>query len=295
LIRVEQFLNLHGYNQTMRNGIAAFLLFGWVTMPAAADELVLKDGKTIVWTVLRDLGNSYEVETADGVKLEIRKDQVVKFVPKDRLQTQKEAATAALTGATFTWEKGRKLTQFDLLKSIDAKRDGLRGNWKLANGILSFDSSGMKTGIMTMLETTYAPPEEYDLTLVAERAAAGDNVFFVGLPGSDHQVAWAMDSPGGWQGPWLVDGKNPEASKLGIKERLFDKVGNKRTLIFSVRKFGLGVKLDGKDYFAWRGDWSQMKPGEPYHPEKNTRSIYFGGALSSSFKISSAIVTYPKE
>ena len=272
-----------------------FLFAALLSGVAFGDELVLKDGKTVVWTALKDLGDSYEVETTDGVKLEIRKDQVMKFVPKDKARVQKDNAVAPLTGASFTWEKSRKLTKFDLLASIDVKRDGLRGNWKLAAGALSFDSSNMKTGIMTMLETTYSPPEEYDLTMIAERTAAGDNVFFVGLPGGSNQVAWAMDSPGGWQGPWLVDGMNPEASKLGIKERLFEKPGVKKTIVFMVRKFGLALKVDGKDYFAWRGEWTRMKPGEPYHPEKNTRSFYFGGALSSSFKISGAVVTFPKE
>jgi hypothetical protein len=56
--------------------ITAMLLSG----VALGDELVLKDGKTVPYTVMRDLGDSCEIETPDGVKLEIKKDQISKVV-----------------------------------------------------------------------------------------------------------------------------------------------------------------------------------------------------------------------
>src|SRR6185503_2066028 len=92
-----------------------------LALPALADELVLKDGKRVKWTVLKDLGDSFEVETADGVKLEIKKSEVVKFESKSVTAAKKEEAAvgAVLTGATFTWEKGKKLSQFDIIRSID--------------------------------------------------------------------------------------------------------------------------------------------------------------------------------
>src|SRR5436189_6406953 len=90
-----------------------------LALPALADELVLKDGKRVKWTVLKDLGDSFEVETADGVKIEIKKSDVAKFESKSVTAAKREeaaAAGAAITGATFTWEKGRKLNQFDILR-----------------------------------------------------------------------------------------------------------------------------------------------------------------------------------
>jgi hypothetical protein len=260
---------------------------------AGADELVLKDGKTVVWTALRDLGDSYEVETPEGVKLEYKKSDVLKFVSKDRARVQKENAGAPLAGAVFTWDKGRKLVHMDLLRQIDPKRDGVRGTWKLSNGVLTADTANAGANTI-ILETNYVPEEEYDLSMSVERLTASGGAFFVGLPGGTSQVAWGMDTEGGWQGPWLVNGLNPSASKLGIKEKLFEKAGQKRGLLFQVRKFGFAVQIDGKDYFAWRGDWAKVKPCPPWDA-KNTRSIYFGWIVSSSFKISSAMVTYPKE
>jgi hypothetical protein len=269
--------------------VLSLLVTGTLT---SADELVLKDGKTVVWTALRDLGDSYEVETPDGVKLEYRKSDVAKFVSKDRLRVQKEAATAPLTGATSTWDKSKKLVQMDLLRQIDPKRDGVRGTWKFSGGALVCDVS--KANAMTaILETNYVPPEEYDLSLVVERLG-GDTAFFAGIPGGASQVAWGMDTEGGWQGPWLVDGMNPGASKLGIKERVFEKAGQKRTLLFQVRRFGFAVKLDGKDYFVWKGEWSRVKPCEPWNAT-NTKSVYFGWVVSSAFKISQGVISFPKE
>jgi hypothetical protein len=269
-----------------------------LALPLFADELVLKDGKRVKWVVLKDLGDTFEVETPEGVKVEIKKNEVVKFDSKVTAAAKKEeaaAASAALTGATFTWEKGRKLIQFDLLRSIDVKRDAIRGTWKLSDGTLSVDASSMKTGAMSLLETTYIPPPEYDLTLVIERSAAGDNVFFVGLVGGERQVAWGMDVSGGWQGPWMIDGKNPEENKLGIREALFTKVGEKKTVVFMVRNAGFAVKVDGKVTFTWLGDWTRVRTAPIYGPEKNIKSFYFGGALSSKFKVSHAVVTFPKE
>jgi hypothetical protein len=201
-----------------------------------------------------------------------------------------------LTGATFKWEKGRKLTQFDLLKSIDVKRDAVRGNWKLADGGLVFDGSNMKGGPSTMLETTYVPPEEYDLTVVAERATAGDSVFFIGVVGGGNQFNWVMDAPpGGWQGIWLVDGKSSNNSKEGFREPLFTKVGEKKTIVIMVRTGGFAVKVNEKMVYTYTSEWSRLKPAVMYSPETNKKSLFFGGALDARFKISQAVVTFPKE
>jgi hypothetical protein len=46
----------------------------------AGDELVLKDGKKIAWTSLRDLGDSVEVELPQGTKLTVPKSEIDKVV-----------------------------------------------------------------------------------------------------------------------------------------------------------------------------------------------------------------------
>ena len=113
-----------------RTVLVAFLL----VLPAAADELVMKDGKTIAWSSLKDLGESFEIETKDGVKLEVKKSDVSRIDFRSRNSDTSDAAKAdaALTGASFTFDKSIKLTQFDLLKSVDVKA-AASGEWKVTN------------------------------------------------------------------------------------------------------------------------------------------------------------------
>ena len=165
----------------------------------------------------------------------------------------------------------------------------------MADGGLVFDGQNQKTGNSTMLETTYVPPEEYDLTVVAERVVAGDDAMFIGIVGGGHQVNWVMDARGGWQGPWLVDGASPESSKQGFKAPYFTKVGEKKTIVIMVRTPGFAVKYDGKVVYTYVGEWSRLKPAVMYSPEVNTKSIFFGCATTNKFKISQALVTFPKD
>jgi hypothetical protein len=260
-----------------------------------ADELVLKDGKTVAWTALRDLGDSYEVETPEGVKLEIKKDQVTKFVPKTIARVQKDKAAEVLTGATFTWDKGRKLQQFDLLASIDLKKDAPTGAWKKAGSAITGtckETFGMaERGGWARVETSYIPPEEYDITVVLERVD-GEDGFVITLVGlGKHQVNFAFDFHG-WSGPWTIDGKNPEGGGLGVKERPFQKPGVKKTAVFMVRQFGFAVKLDGQDFFAWRGDWSRVGINDLWKSGKTNAIVLSSGI--SVWKVHSAVVTFPK-
>src|SRR5882724_790673 len=113
-----------------------------LVLPVSADDLVMKDGKTIEWTSLKDLGESYEVETKAGVKMEVKKSEISKIDFRSRNSDTSNAAKAdaALTGATFSFDKSIKLTQFDLIKGIDPKA-AASGEWKVAAGVLFCDGS----------------------------------------------------------------------------------------------------------------------------------------------------------
>jgi len=270
--------------------ILVMVLLGGLTW---GDELVLKDGKKVPWSVLRDLGDSVEVETPDGVKLEIKKNDIAKIELKTISAAKKEELSTLLTGATFTWEKGRKLQQMDLLKSIDVGKDAQFGSWKMTRkGLVGVNNTG---GGRARLETSYIPPEEYDLTLVLERLD-GKNCFAVGLVGSGKQFTWCFEGPGGWTGPLHIDGKGVNENGVGVFEEktFFPKLNTPRTVQFMIRKFGFAVRADGKDYTSWKGDWSKVgESGGDYGTTK--KNVLFFACAASGYLVSQAVVTYPKE
>jgi len=272
--------------------LAALVLIPIAT--AHGDELVLKDGKTVTWTQLSDLGDTYEVTTPDGLKLEIKKSDVATFVPKDRARIQKEKALAPLTGATFTWEKGMKLQEYDLLKAVDLKRDAVLGEWKYVGRALQ-GAGKLGTG-WARLETTYVPPAEYDFTIVLERVEGegNENGFCLTMPGATGTQFGIFIGHKGLMGATVVDGKWPGEGGLGIKEYPFTKNGQQRTVIVMIRKFGFALKLDGKDLVAWTGEWSRVTRPAGWGVEKE-KSITLINTVLKPFRIHQAVVTFPKQ
>lgn len=270
----------------------SFLLFGSLL---SADELVLKDGKKVEWVSLKDLGESFEVESKNGVKLEIKKSEVARIEFRSRAADRSDAVKvdALLTGASFTFDKSIKLVQFDLLKSIDTKA-AASGDWKLNKGVL--DADGTKLGgANAHLETSYIPPEEYDLTMVLEWMEGGSH-FILGLLGGGKQFCFSVNyEKSGWNGLHNVGGQPIDKSGFGIKENLFPKARMKRTLQILVRKYGVNVRVDGKDYITFKDDWTRMSTpgGELEAVKKNV--VFFLVKCTTAYRIHSAVVTFPKE
>lgn len=276
----------------MRIAIPLAVLF--VGTVANADDLVLKDGKRIELVAYRDLGESIEVESRGGVKVEIKKSDIARIELKSRASESSDAAKAeaVLTGAVFIFDKKLKLTSFDLLRSIDPKKDTVRGTWKLTSGSLIGDGTSLGGG-RSHLETSYIPPAEYDLTAVVERIA-GDAPFTFGLVNPDGKHFVYELSLNGWNGPFLSGG-NLETNGFSVKEDLFPKNKVKRTFQIMVRKFGFAVRVDGKEYVAWKEDWSKVWTPSEEHLATKKNVLYFLVKCTSSYKIHSAVVTFPKE
>src|SRR5205809_7329509 len=95
-----------------------------------ADEIQTKDGKKVEFKVLTDEGDSWELTTPQGTKVTIKKSDFDRFIPGGVKETP-------LTGASFTFDKKRKLDKVDLLAKFDAKKDGLTGTWKLNGNVLT--------------------------------------------------------------------------------------------------------------------------------------------------------------
>ncbi|MBI3857692.1 MAG: hypothetical protein HY293_18580, partial [Planctomycetes bacterium] len=153
------------------NRFALAFVLGLAAAPLSADELVLKDGRTIEWTNLKDEGDTYEVTTPQGTKLSIRKEDVESFT--------KKKAPELLTGATITFDKKKKLETVDLLAQIDIKKDIVSGPWRFGGRLLSGGPGQAESLSKLQIGGFQAIPEEYDLTMVVERKEATNGFFVV--------------------------------------------------------------------------------------------------------------------
>lgn len=266
----------------MRRIVLPLIIICLIHTGLHSDTFILKDGKSIEGTILKDAGDSYEIETDKGARQTLKKADVEKIVP-----AVKELA-APLTDASFAFDKKRKVESVDVLASIDPKKDALTGTWKLVGKNLTASD-----GAHAKLQVTYVPPEEYDLELVLMRRDGSED-FFLGLVGGGRQFTFHLDAFGSaWSGPQQVDGKRAGAeSEVGVPGRKVFTNGTARTAVFMIRKDGYCVRLDGKDFFVWKGDWSRMSL-HPIFIVPNKNALFFG-AFSSTWVISGIKVTTPK-
>jgi len=256
----------------------AILLLLTLAPCAVADELILKDGKKIEWTDLHDAGDAYEVTTPQGAKITVKKVDV------ERLSTPAKVAVP-LTGASFTFDKKKKLQKTDVLKTIDLKRDTMSGTWVFEKDILvgKFSDPDGK------LQTTFALPEEYDIDAVIEHVD-GRQDLFIGLVGGGKQFAISFDGGEG-NGSGVTAGK-PLAGETSIVGRLFP-LGTPTPTRIMVREDAFILQINKKDMIAFKTDWKEATL--PQRMAVRAKGNLFFGVYLSQWKIHSCVVTAPKD
>lgn len=250
---------------------------------ALGDEIVLKDGKKIEWVALRDLGDTLEVETKQGAKLTFKRSEV------EKINLTPAAILPPLTGATFTFDKKRKMETVDLLAKVDIRK-AIAGDWKYKDGVLTGAASTAM--VSSRLTLGVKPPEEYDVSFTLERTG-GAVGFFIGLVGGDRSFIFYIDAyKSNWSGPHMVDGKlEPMTNGLGVTGTVL-KNGVPRLITVMVRKEALIVQVDKKDYFTWRADWGRVDVGGIGVGEK---VLFLGMEPVSTYQVRGMIMSSPKE
>lgn len=158
----------------------------------------------------------------------------------------------------------------NLLRLIDPKRDTVQGEWKLEGGALLC----VRKLPWARLQIPYIPPDEYDLTLVAERQE-GLEAINIGLARGAtlfHVVLDGFAFKGLQSGLSTVDGKWADANETTVKGQLFTN-GTPSTVVCSVRKEGVKVTVDGRKVIDWTGEYKRLgniKPLEMPEP----RALY---------------------
>jgi hypothetical protein len=148
----------------------------------------------------------------------------------------------------------------DLLALVDLKRDVYTGVWK-KDGAKVISPARTKPVTASALRIPYIPPAEYDLKMVVEwkgETDSGAQALDVGLVGMAGQFTVTLD---GWAGGIYlnsIDGAEPWNHSTAYKTRVFE--SNKpRTIVYSVRRTGLTITLDGKPVVKWAGDMNKVK------------------------------------
>lgn len=243
---------------------------------ATADEILLKDGKKIVWKSIIDEGDEYVVETPSGTKSRVKKSDIEKMV----LSAADPAL--ALTGASFTFDK-KKTVMVDLLVKADPAGPGVTGTWKKQGAVLTGSASGFTHG---KIWVDHPVPAEYDLAIVAERRDSL-NGFYIGLLVDEKPLVLHFDSVEG-----TVVGLDVTEEKSARLPGPVFKNNTPRTIKVMVRKEAVIVQLDGKDLLGWKVDMRRSAPNAALLIPQKDR-LWFG-IYGSTWKISSAVLTYAR-
>lgn len=169
------------------------------------------------------------------------------------------AQDSPLTGAQVSFDKQTTLEKIDLLKKVEVKNLQLTGTWALTGGQLT--GGGTKDGgARAIIGPADLPvPEEYDISLVVTRLS-GENGMAIAFP-----------TPGGGRGDVILDywagkigcglafvnGAYPDVSGYGVAGRLLT-IREPRAITIMIRKAGIMIQVDGKDYFGKKLDWSTV-------------------------------------
>jgi len=260
----------------MRTSLLLLLL----AAPAWPDEIQTKDGKKIEFKNLSDEGDYWEITTPQGTKVTVKKADFERLIPGGMKDSP-------LTGASITFDKKRKLEQVDLLSKIDIKRDTVTDGWKRLGGVLVGTPDGRQD---SKIEIPYTPSEEYDVTFVTERKE-GSGGIYVGLIGGGRQFTMELD---GIPTSGIHIG-GPEAAKVALPGKILE---NKKPRVITcmVRKDALVVRLDGKDWIAWKADWTQLAevPVSAAVRAKNYLFLGTGGVGGCTFNVTQLTLSSPK-
>lgn len=186
----------------------------------------------------------------------------------------------------FVVHSWREEEDRDLLHLIDPAKDAIVGEWEL-------DGAGLVSSVTqwARIQIPYLPPDEYDLTLVAERKE-GHDALAIGLTYKDVNFALWIDgfpNKNGLSGLDLLEGSLIEVNPASVQG--IHVVNDKPlTIGISVRKRGVTVMLNDRPLLQWRGEYSKLSPS-PVWTARDPRIPLFVGADSSRVRFSKIVLT----
>jgi HEAT repeat protein len=197
------------------------------------------------------------------------------------------AATLLLACAAGLLQ-GEDRKPVDLVPFLDADKDSMAGDWTIDGKVLASPKRA-RPPRKHLLQIPYLPPPEYDLTLVVESRGPfdpkGDTTSLdVALPFGDNRPLLILD---GWDGSIgglnNLRGKGCPDNETRISGRIFTDA-TPRTLVYSVRKEGISLRVDGKTLVEWKGAPTDF-PGNGSDDEiPDRRTFYLAAWIGYTFR-----------
>jgi WD40 repeat protein len=161
----------------------------------------------------------------------------------------------------------------DLLKMIDPAQHVVSGKWVLANGTLISPPE-----MFARVQIPYDLPPEYQLTVVAAlpRDSREIDALFMGLVAEGRHIGSVV---GGWGGEISgldqLDDKQAANNETTYRGKVFSS-GVTSKVIYTVRRTGINISVDGKEIVNWKGDYGRFSPLFLQWRVPNTRRLVLG-------------------
>lgn len=182
-------------------------------------------------------------------------------------------------------ESGRAI---DLLSLIKPKQISAAGNWQFDGKVLVSPPDPA-----ARLQLPYAPPAEYDLYITAQRLkttirsrySSSRQALVLGLSAEGRQFIavadWYYYGGGGYAYLALVNGNfrdnNPTYNYLNADDPMI-REDRPSTVVCSVRKHGVNVRIDDVQAIAWNGDYKDLSlPTDWTVPDR--RRLFIGSSF----------------
>nr|MBC8875589.1 redoxin family protein [Planctomycetota bacterium] len=168
----------------------------------------------------------------------------------------------------------------DLLSLLAPDPNSLRGQWAIEDGTLQ--SANAEN---SQIAIPYAPPDEYVLDLIGERAA-GLGPISLGLVALHCRFVLNVDGFEDWRGgrTWLaaIDGNDSLSNETTCQSAGFSP-GDEFALRVVVRRSGVTVLADEQCVLQWSGDYQRLSLPEKW--AALTEPVLFLGADQAEFQI----------
>jgi serine/threonine-protein kinase len=198
-----------------------------------------------------------------------------------KVSAEKKLASLGVVAGPKTRGKALELASrpgsIDLLKLIDIKKDIVKGEW-------SFDGDNLKIRrtFQARIHIPYIPPEEYDLSIVAEKI--DHDWLIIGLTSGQSRFAACLGAMWGWgSGLEHVDGKAAFNNETNYKPDVF-KIGKPSKILISVRSNVVDITVDEIRIIHWTGGYKRLALAPGAYPTPNNECLFLG-ANESDFVI----------
>lgn len=169
---------------------------------------------------------------------------------------------------------GRSLRGINLLRGVRLPEDAVRGQPVIEGGVLDLRPN-------SLIKILYQPPAEYDLRIDVERKDLQGKLV-VGLVSGDHQFDVVIDNFNENEhrsGMHNLDGKHVVDRDNEVRIGPVFKNDTIHTLVYSVRKGQVIVRMGGREILRWEGDFARLGVDRRCNVF-NARALFVGNAIS---------------